>query len=510
MAAGYSHEALSCYGRSVAGEAPGHPPNRLWRVGALLALVGAILVGRHLIRLDPALKPGSLHGLVGLLRYELRDSAGAAASYRADIRDRCESLRVWLDQDHVDLACGTVEEARARAMRRLAEAPESPEPLLTLGEIALDEDRPEEAVHWFEQARSRAPNDVDAHLLAALGHARTGRFSSAIQSMRRVLREGTARRALSLTGVLDETGRLYALAAEGGSACLLAHLHRYLRIFDPSQAGRAVAQAREAIERDDHAAAAYVTLGVIHQKQAEDAEALGAFLRAIELDPHDAEAYRWAAVVYADRGDLENQHRMTRAAYESAQDDPAYVVLYARLLENRLGDYRSALELEHRHRAPGTETPAALAHRARLHALLGEAGKALALYRRAAAMAPRDPDHRRGEAWALMLLHRDEEAAAVLRQALELDPYRNETRYRLGMVYRRLGRYDEALEQLEPAFLRGPGLSDYHPDLCAIYFLTAHFDRARWCADRFVAWSPDGQFLRSFDLTAALDGQEAR
>jgi tetratricopeptide (TPR) repeat protein len=405
---GYSHEAVSCYDRPVTGEAPEDPPNRARRIGALLALIGAFLVGRHLMRLDPALKPDSLHGAVGLLRYELRDYAGAAASYRADVRGRCGSLGLRLDADQLDLVCGTVEDAEAAAVRRLADAPGSPEPLLTLGEIALDEGRPEEAVRWFEQAVSRAPNDVDAHLLAALGQARTGRFSNAIQSMRRVLRDGTARRVLSLTRVLDETGRLHALPAESRSACLLAHLHRYLRIFDPSQAGRAVAQAEEAIERDDHAAAAYVTLGVIHQKHAEDAEALGAFLRAIELDPQDAEAYRWAAVVYADRGDLANQHRMTRAAYESAPDDPAHVVLYARLLESRLGDYRSALELERRHRPPGTETPAALGHRARLH------------------------------------------------------------------------------------------------------FLTAHFDRARWCADRFVAWSPDGQFLRSFDLTAALDGQEAR
>ena len=35
---------------------------------------------------------------------------------------------------------------------------------------------------------------------------------------------------------------------------------------------------------------------------------------AIEANPRNAEAHRWAAVVYADRGELANEYRMARTA----------------------------------------------------------------------------------------------------------------------------------------------------------------------------------------------------
>ena len=76
----------------------------------------------------------------------------------------------------------------------------------------------------------------------------------------------------------------------------------------------AIARAEEAIARGDQVDDACVTLGVVYQKRTEDKDALAAFLRAIEANPRNAEAYRWAAVVYADRGELANEQRV--AAHE--------------------------------------------------------------------------------------------------------------------------------------------------------------------------------------------------
>ena len=80
-----------------------------------------------------------------------------------------------------------------------------------------------------------------------------------------------------------------------------------LRIYDGLQARLAIARAEEAIARGDQVDDACVTLGVVYQKRTEDKDALAAFLRAIEANPRNAEAYRWAAVVYADRGELANE-----------------------------------------------------------------------------------------------------------------------------------------------------------------------------------------------------------
>ena len=87
-----------------------------------------------------------------------------------------------------------------------------------------------------------------------------------------------------------------------------------LRIYDGLQARLAIARAEEAIARGDQVDDACVTLGVVYQKRTEDKDALAAFLRAIEANPRNAGTYRWAAVVYADRGELANEYRV--AAHE--------------------------------------------------------------------------------------------------------------------------------------------------------------------------------------------------
>ena len=93
-----------------------------------------------------------------------------------------------------------------------------------------------------------------------------------------------------------------------------------LRIYDGLQARLAIARAEEAIARGDQVDDACVTLGVVYQKRTEDKDALAAFLRAIEANPRNAGTYRWAAVVYADRGELANEHRV--AAHEIEPDYP--------------------------------------------------------------------------------------------------------------------------------------------------------------------------------------------
>src|SRR5439155_13444748 len=131
-----------------------------------------------------------------------------------------------------------------------------------------------------------------------------------------------------------------------------------LRIYDGLQARLAIARAEEAIARGDQVDDACVTFGVVYQKRTEDKDALAAFLRAADANPRNAEAYRWAAVVYADRGDLVNEERMARAAYEVEPDDAAYALPLAHLLAERLGDYAGALAVETRTLAAGRETPA--------------------------------------------------------------------------------------------------------------------------------------------------------
>src|SRR5262249_12135797 len=159
---------------------------------------------------------------------------------------------------------------------------------------------------------------------------------------------------------------------------------------------------------------------VVHQKRTEDEAALAAFLHALEVNPRNAEACRWAAVVYADRGDLANEHRMARAAYESQPEDPAYAIPFARVLMNRMGAYEEALTIETKVLAAGHATPALLEDIGHLHGVLDHGGESERFYRRAIELAPRDALAMRGLCWALKVQDRNDEAIEACRRAVAL------------------------------------------------------------------------------------------
>ena len=59
--------------------------------------------------------------------------------------------------------------------------------------------------------------------------------------------------------------------------CLLAHLHRFLRIYDAGEGAAAVRHAKRAIATGDRADAAWVTVGVVYTKQGKTEQAVDAF-----------------------------------------------------------------------------------------------------------------------------------------------------------------------------------------------------------------------------------------
>ena len=120
--------------------------------------------------------------------------------------------------------------------------------------------------------------------------------------------------------------------------CLLAHLHRYLRIFDGAHAARALAYAEGAVAANDRPADAWLTIAVVQDKLGRHAAAMQAARHALAADPRHAEAYRWAALEASRRGDLLLEYRMLRKAFESAPTDPFYVEDLGRVVLERLGD----------------------------------------------------------------------------------------------------------------------------------------------------------------------------
>src|SRR4030095_4589905 len=165
-------------------------------------------------------------------------------------------------------------------------------------------------------------------------------FEKAISMINRALRSNeTESRVTPFFKVLEVTGDLASLPDIKKPLCLLAHYYRYLQIFDSSNGKIAAEYATRAIASGDQPDDAYLTLGVIYNKEGDEEMALHTFLKAMEVNPKNTEAYRLAVQIYSGRKDLLNEYRMRKAAYEMAPEDPFYSVFFSRFLAEKLGDY---------------------------------------------------------------------------------------------------------------------------------------------------------------------------
>jgi cellulose synthase operon protein C len=324
-------------------------------------------------------------GLRGLALYLQGHWAEAARAYRG-------GLQAWRRIEYADdpsgafaLTAGDLAGAERRARTTLRLLPSTLEPRMTLGEIALDRGEYATALGHLRDVLARNPDDVDALLLSAVARGRQGDAGGAIAALNRGLRQGSAgSRATLMFRVLELAGDLAPPGRPARSLCLLAHLHRYLRIFDEAHGEIAAAYAAQAIAAGDRPADAYLALGIMHDKRGRYREALAAFERAVAHDPRHAEAYRWASVEARRLQDPMLQYRMVRAAFEAAPADPFYLDPLERVLLRWFGDARTMLALMER--AVDVDPRNASAHErlARAALVLGERERAAEHGKRAA------------------------------------------------------------------------------------------------------------------------------
>ena len=293
------------------------------------------------------------------------------------------------------LRAGHPEEAAQRARTTLALVPTAIEPQITLGELALESGKPSEAVKIFAAVLRRHPDHVDALYLGAVAMARTGDPGAAIQSLNRALRTSSAGERDTIPyRILELTGELRARPAALQPLCLLAHLHRYLRIFDERQGLAAIDYARRAIAAGDRPADAYLTLGSVLDKSGEYAAARRAMRQAVATDPRHAEALRWLALEAAKAGDLLTQHQMMTRAFEAAPTDPFYLPDLERVLVVNLGDPLGMAMLMERALALDATNTEAQAQLKKALALLGDQEGARRPAQRFAALQGRRGDAR--------------------------------------------------------------------------------------------------------------------
>jgi tetratricopeptide (TPR) repeat protein len=300
---------------------------------ALLWLIGYWRIQQLDGTLVQISRPGAL------VLYLTGNYRNAARAYRIGQQGQIELRYADDPTGFWALRAGHPHEAERRAKTTLALVPTAVEPQITLGELALERGQTSEAMRIFTAVLRRQPDHLDALYLGAVAMARAGETGSAIQSLNRALRASSVgERDTTLYRVLELTGELRSRPAENQPLCLLAHLHRYLRIFDERQGLAAMDYARRAANAGDRPAEALLTLGVVHYKRGEYEAARRTMRQAIAADPRQVDALRWLATDAAAVGDLLTQYQMMIRVFDAAPLDPFYLPDLERVLVKNLGD----------------------------------------------------------------------------------------------------------------------------------------------------------------------------
>jgi tetratricopeptide (TPR) repeat protein len=461
--------------------------DRRWRVGlAVLGFFLLLLVRHRLGQMDGVWFQLSLHGARALVLYGANDLEGAAKAYWQHFANADFGKRVWTDPALDALARGARDRARSLATTAAAERPRDVGAQLTLAEVALASGAPAEALAAGERALALDEERFDALLLSALAHARLDRPGAAIDLMNRGLRTGrVGRRTTTFLLALETTGWLAERPANARPLCLLAHLHRYLRIYDDANGRTALAYARQAIAAGDRPADGHFSIGMVRARQDRKDEALQEFQAAIRIDPSHALSLREASNVYRQRGDLWNAYLLTKAAFDATPSDFFYAEYHYELLINELGNYPEAAAVAARMaqiRPDAAQGPARLG---RVHALMGDHAAAERFWRQALLARPGDPETLVGLGLALRYLGREREAEDRFRQALAVSSG-FQARRELGLLYYWQARYAEAAAELRTAIRLGAADRDTIGMLCLTYEAAREFARSTQCFRRMA------------------------
>lgn len=456
----------------------------------ILAMVG-LGIQHRLTDMDRRFFRPSPAGLEGLARYWLEDYRGAAQAYRKDVRELLRRGATSADPAYDALLAENWPEAERLAGNAVANRPLADSPRLILATAALLQGQPEQVIEQCRQVLERDDRQVDAWLLSAVARTRLHQYGDAIDALNGALRTGTTEtNYTSFLAALEVTGELTRLRSGERPWCLLAHYHRYLRIFDPAQQRQAVACAKQAIRTGDRPDDAYLTIGIIHSKAERREEALQSFRKAIEINPNNAEARRWAFTIYSQRGDLARAYEMIRSAVAAAPKDRFYTAEEVGFLTAKLGDYQSALELARQRLVEHSEDPAAADWVAYLYQQLGEHELAVEFARGAAELNPLNANFQERIAFNLKQLQRYDGAIAAYERALSLDLYRASAHEGLADIYHAQRRYSDAVREQEIAYQLGSQGVVTLCELCNLYFLVAEYDRSTACFKRVLAIDP--------------------
>jgi tetratricopeptide (TPR) repeat protein len=349
------------------------------------------------------------------------------------------------------------------------------------------------ASHYLDLAKRRAPDNPDVLRSLAGYYRENGKYPDAIaalKSIRNPKPDVLAELAYTcqLDGELEESARLYAQAANE----MPRDLGLQLSAAQAAVAAGSIADAHPFLQRATGLDPDYYRLhaiqGDIARLQEHDREAVQEYSAALaHLPESPVEGPLYGIQLHMDLMELDHSLRDQGAAREQLG-----------IAQTQIG----ALNVQ----GPGRT------QFLRLRALIklngGELDGALSDMKEALATSPRDPNSLQLDGDLLMKLGRTEDAIAVYKKVLAIDPHNRFALTSLGYASRASGRDQDAEKYFELLAKAYPSL--YVPDLALGDLYTAHreFKRAEDHYSRGYALAPRNALIVAGGMNAAIEAHD--
>ncbi|MGH9587603.1 MAG: tetratricopeptide repeat protein, partial [Acidobacteriaceae bacterium] len=351
----------------------------------------------------------------------------------------------------------------------------------------------DQAKHYLNLAKQRAPNNPEVLRSLAGYYRNTGDYSQAIASLKSIPNPSPA--------ILGEIAYTYQLSGQ------------------PEQSATYYAKAANAMPKDVNMQLSAAQAAV----SAHSFDKAAPFLaRAATLDPnyYRLHALRGQIAHLQERDD--DAVREYQAALAHLPPTPAEGPLYGiQLHMDLMGLYtslndrdaaRRQLQTAHAEIDALNEKGAPTAPFLRLRALIkmneGNLDGAMADMKQAIALAPRDPSNLQIDGDLLMKLGRTEDAIAVYKKILDIDPRDRFALTSLGYASRAAGRDDQAAKYFEL-------LAKYYPSLYVPYlamgdmYTARHdFKRAQANYSKAYALEPSNALIVAGGMTAGIEAHD--
>ena len=271
--------------------------------------------------------------------------------------------------------------------------------------------RLDEAEAELRRALQLAPDNAEAHQLLGLTLQARGETAAALEHLNRVRRR---------SGRVVSDPWLLAVQRHAATAEIL--LARVRALMADERLDSALELLSVAVESYPNRARVHRLRGDVLLRRGQIQPALDAYGRASELDPHDPEAHAALAILLSQHGDLDAASGEAGLALAADPDHPMALIVKASV-EVRRGQPTTALStiqplLDRRDDLAGA------------HVVRGE---------------------------ALLHLGRLDPAATAFSRAAQLEPSAAYPRRRLGAIYERLGRFEDARRERGIAKELDPG-----------------------------------------------------